>query len=87
MNQAWCRAVFGGVRLALQIQPGGKRSEVTGCVGDLLKIRLHAEPVDGKANNALISYLAGILDVPKSAIKLARGHTSKRKIVEIKAGI
>lgn len=85
MNQALCRAISGGVRLALQIQPSAKRSEVAGCIGDLLKIRLQAEPVDGKANDALIAYLAGILSVPKSAIKFARGHASKRKIIEIKA--
>jgi uncharacterized protein YggU (UPF0235/DUF167 family) len=83
MNQAWCSALSGGVRPALQIQPGAKRSEVTGCVGELLKIRLHAEPVDGKANDALIAYLAA-LRYPKAqsrshVVTQANGKSSKSR--------
>ena len=89
MNQAWCRPIAGGmqsggVRLALQIQANAKKSGVAGCIGDLLKIRLHAPPIDGKANEALISYLADILDVPKSTVTITHGHTGKRKIIEIR---
>lgn len=84
MSQAWCRAISGGIRLSLQIQPNAKRSGVAGCFADLLKIRLHAQPIEGKANDALISYLSDVLDVPKNAVSIARGHTAKRKIVEIK---
>lgn len=85
MSRAWCCAISGGVRLALQIQPNAKRSGVAGCYGDLLKIRLHAQPVEGKANEALIAYLSEALDVPKSAVSITHGHAAKRKIVEIKA--
>jgi uncharacterized protein (TIGR00251 family) len=70
----------------LHIQPNAKRSGVAGCFGDLLKIRLHAPPVDGKANEALISYLADMLDVPKNAVTITHGHTGKRKIIEITTG-
>lgn len=59
---------------------------MAGCFGEFLKIRLHAQPVDGKANEALISYLADMLDVPKNAVNISHGHTSKRKTVEIRAG-
>lgn len=68
----------------LQIQPNAKRNEVIGCFGDLLKIRLHAQPIDGKANEALIAYLADALDVSKRAVSIAHGHSAKRKTVEIK---
>ncbi|OGB20856.1 MAG: hypothetical protein A3I66_19855 [Burkholderiales bacterium RIFCSPLOWO2_02_FULL_57_36] len=84
MTQAWCCAISGGVRLALQIQPNAKKSGVVGCYADLLKIRLHAQPIEGKANEALISYLADVLDVPKNAVNITRGHTTKRKIVEVR---
>ena len=84
MNQTWCCAVSGGVRLTLQIQPNAKKSGVAGYFGDLLKIRLHAQPIDGKANEALISYLADALEVPKRAVSITHGHTAKRKTVEIR---
>lgn len=85
MSRAWCCAISGGVRLALQIQPNAKRSGVAGCYGDLLKIRLHAQPIEGKANEALIAYLSEVLNVPKSGISITHGHAAKRKIVEIMA--
>lgn len=83
MTHAWCSATTGGVRLALQIQPNAKKSGVARCFDGFLKIRLHAQPVDGKANEALIHYLADLLDVPKNAVSITHGHTAKRKTVEI----
>lgn len=58
---------------------------MAGCIGDLLKIRLHAQPIDGKANEALISYLADMLGVPKSTVAITHGSTGKRKIIDIKS--
>lgn len=85
MSKAWCSAVGGGIRLAVQITPNAKRSEVIGLLEDALKIRLQAQPIEGKANEALIRYIADMLDVPKSAVCITHGHTNKRKIIEIKA--
>jgi uncharacterized protein len=48
-----------------------------------LKIRLQAQPIEGKANEALMRYLADTLHVPKSAVSITHGHTSKRKIIEV----
>jgi uncharacterized protein (TIGR00251 family) len=52
-------------------------------VGDAYKVRLAAPPVDGKANEALIRFLAGRFDVAPSAVRIIRGLSSKMKIVEI----
>lgn len=71
------------ITLTLHIQPGAKKTEIAGEHGDALKIRLAAPPVDGKANAALLAYLAETLGVAKSAVTLKSGHTSRRKVVEI----
>lgn len=84
MQENWCRAGNGGqVTLTLHIQPGAKKTEVAGIHGDALKIRLAAPPVDGKANAALIDFIATVLDLPKAAITLKSGQTSRRKVLAI----
>ena len=85
MSKSWCSVVQGGIRLAVQITPNAKKSEVIGLLEDVLKIRLQAQPIEGKANEALIRYIADMLDVPKSAVNITHGHTNKRKIIEINA--
>ncbi len=80
----WLRQTAAGVGLTLHIQPGAKKTEFAGEHGDALKIRLAAPPVDGKANAALLAYLADLLGVPKSAVNLKSGQTSRRKVVEVR---
>jgi uncharacterized protein (TIGR00251 family) len=84
MSKEWCSAVQGGIRLVVHVTPNAKKSEVTGVQEDALKIRLHAQPIEGKANEALIRFVADSLDIPKSAVNITHGHTNKRKILEIK---
>lgn len=79
----WCSTVPHGICISVQIMPNAKKSEVIDVLGDALKIRLHAQPIEGKANEALIRFLANKLDVPKSAVTITRGHTNKRKMIEI----
>ena len=80
----WCRdAGNGRITLTLHIQPGAKKTEFTGLHGDALKIRLAAPPVDGKANAALISFVAESLHLPKAAVTLKSGQTSRRKVLEL----
>lgn len=79
----WLDALDGGCLLTLHIQPGAKKSEVVGVHGDALKIRLAAPPVDGRANEALIAFLAARLDLPKSALTLKSGQSSRRKRIEV----
>ncbi|MEC5159608.1 MULTISPECIES: DUF167 domain-containing protein [unclassified Janthinobacterium] len=83
MSKAWCSALPGGVRLAVQITANAKKTEVIGVLDDALKLKLHAQPIEGKANEALIRYLAATLAVPGSAITLTHGQTNKRKLLEI----
>ncbi len=80
----WFRqAADGRITLTLHIQPGAKKTEFAGRHGDALKIRLAAPPVDGKANEALIKFIADTLKLPKSAVNLKSGQTSRRKVVEV----
>ena len=80
----WFRVASDGrITLTLHIQPGAKKTEFAGLHGDALKIRLAAPPVDGKANEALIKFVAGVLRLPKSAVNLKSGQTSRRKVLEV----
>lgn len=83
MSKDWCSSGPKGIRITVQITPNAKKSEVIGVLDDALKIRLQAQPIEGKANEALTRYLADVLDVPKSAVTITHGHTSKRKSIEI----
>lgn len=83
MSRAWCSAVPGGVRLAVQITPNAKKTVVIGVLDDALKLKLQAQPIEGKANEALIKFLATALSVRQSAVTITHGHTNKRKLVEV----
>jgi uncharacterized protein (TIGR00251 family) len=83
MAENWLRAGKGHITLSLHIQPGAKKTEVAGVHGDALKIRLAAAPVDGKANAALIGFVADRLGLAKSAVSLKSGQTSRRKVLEV----
>ncbi len=82
----WCSAVPAGIRLAVQITANAKRTEVLGPLDEVLKIRLQAQPIEGRANLALIRYLAETLDVPRSAVVLTHGQSNKRKLLEVRNG-
>lgn len=83
MNDWYRLAGDGAISLTLHIQPGAKKTEFAGLHGDALKIRLAAPPVDGKANEALIRFIADTLGLAKSAVNLKSGQTSRRKVVEV----
>ena len=83
MTAVWLRQGERQTTLTLHIQPGAKKTEVAGEHGDALKIRLAAPPVDGKANAALIAFVADRLGLAKSAVSLKSGQTSRRKVLEV----
>jgi uncharacterized protein (TIGR00251 family) len=72
-----------GVRLRLRVLPRASRDEVAGVAGDAVRVRLTAPPVDGAANEALLRFLAGRLDLTRSAVTLVSGLTSRTKVVEV----
>ena len=81
----WLHRRESSATFTLHVQPGARKTEVVGLHGDALKIRLAAPPVDGKANAALIEFVAERLGRPKSAVRLVSGQTSRRKILEVDA--
>lgn len=65
------------------VQPGAKHTEVAGLHGDALKIRLNTPPIDGRANKALLTYLALFFKVPLRQVTLKRGDKSRYKTVVV----
>ena len=82
----WITATNTGVMLSVHACPRAARDQVQGLYGDAVKIRLRAPPADGKANDALITFLGKILDVPARHLIIVTGHSSRRKRVAI-AGV
>lgn len=88
MADAPWRATAGGLMLVVRLTPKGGRDAIDGVeiMSDgrpVLKARVRAAPEDGKANAALVEFLAKALRVPRSAVTLASGQTSRIKILEI----
>jgi uncharacterized protein (TIGR00251 family) len=67
----------------VRVVPRSKTTEVAGRHGDAIRIRLAAPPVDGAANDELIRFLAKRLDVSRSAVRIVRGITGRRKTVSV----
>ena len=73
----------GSIALRLHVQPRASSNGLAGLQGDMLKLRLTTPPVDGKANKAVIAYLAKLLHLPKSSITLRSGQQSRSKTIVI----
>lgn len=72
-----------GIALQLKISPNASKNEIIkfdGCI----KVKITAQPIDGKANRCLIEYLSKLFKVPKTSIEILRGETSKEKTILIK---
>ena len=78
------REVPGGVTLAVRAQPGAKKTAITGVYGEgdtaQLKIAVQAPPVEGRANEALIAFLAEAFGIPKRSVELVSGELSRSKV-------
>jgi uncharacterized protein len=78
------REVAGGVTLAIRAQPGAKKTAIVGVYGDgeaaQLKIAVQAPPVEGRANEALIAFLAEMFAIPKRSVELVSGELSRSKV-------
>ena len=73
-----------GILLGFKISPNGSKNEIIHN-GDEIKIKITAQPIDGKANKALTEFLSKHLKVPKTSIEIVKGQTSKDKILFIRA--
>lgn len=80
---SWLSETKDGVILNIHATPRASKSQIQGLHGEALKIRLQAPPVDGKANDALVEFLAGILDLGPRQVTILSGQTSRRKRVAI----
>lgn len=70
-------------RLRVYVQPRASRTELAGRHGTDLRIRLAAPPVDNAANDALVEFLAGRLSLPRRAVRIVAGQSSRHKTLEI----
>ena len=70
-------------RLKVKVVPGASQSEVSGWLGDILKVRVAAQPEKGKANLAVVALLAKSLGLSKRNVSVTSGKTSQQKIIEV----
>jgi uncharacterized protein (TIGR00251 family) len=73
-----------GATFRVTVHPRAKKNAITGEVGDALKLALTAPPVEGRANQACIKFLAEVLNVPRSSVTIAAGESSRNKVVHVR---
>lgn len=73
-----------GAIFAVKIHPRARRNAITGEIADALKLSLTAPPVEGRANEACIEFLANLLKVPRSSVTIASGQSSPRKVIRVR---
>jgi len=73
-----------GAQFAIRVQPRASRNAIAGLMGDAVKLAITAPPVDGKANQAVISYLAELFRVAKSSIVIVSGETGRNKLIAVR---
>ncbi len=73
----------GGIGFAVKVHPRARRNAITGVLGDALKLSLTTPPIDGKANQACIEFLAKFLKVPRSSVTIASGQSSRTKMIRV----
>ena len=77
------------MKLALKVTPGAKKNEILGWeddypqVGRVLKVKIAAPPVEGKANKEIVLFLARALGIPKTSVEVVHGTSGRIKLVEI----
>jgi hypothetical protein len=74
----------GAVTFSVKVVPRASKNQIAGVEGDAIKVRLNAPPVEGKANDTLIAFLADALDVRRAQVEIVTGHTSRRKVVRVR---
>jgi uncharacterized protein len=72
-----------GATFQVKVHPRARKNAITGEVGDALKVALTAPPVEGRANEACIAFLAEVLNVPRASVTIAAGKTSRNKVMVV----
>ena len=72
-----------GATFQVKVHPRARKNAITGTVGDALKLSLTTPPVEGRANEACIAFLAKLLNVPRSSVTIAAGESSRQKLIRI----
>jgi len=70
-------------KISLRVYPNASRNEVVGFTGGVLRVKVSAPPIKGKANRELITFLSRLLGVSKGSIDILKGHTARNKVVVI----
>jgi uncharacterized protein (TIGR00251 family) len=73
-----------GATFTVRVQPRARKNAILGELGDALKLALTAPPVEGRANEVCIEFLAEFLKVPRSSVTIAAGQTSRNKVVRVR---
>ena len=75
-----------GATFQVKVHPRARKNAVTGVLGDALKLALTAPPIEGRANDACIEYIAKFLNLPRSSVTIAAGESSRQKLIRV-AGV
>ena len=77
------------MKIALKVTPGARKNEILGWeedyprIGRVLRVKIAAPPVEGKANKEIVTFMAKSLGVPKSAVELLHGETGRIKLIQV----
>jgi len=71
------------MKITVKVVPNSKQTEFAGEFAGVWRVRVSAPPQENKANRCLVEWLASKLDIPKSMVRVLKGHTSSIKIIEI----
>lgn len=77
------------MKIALKVTPGARRNEILGWeddypqIGRVLRVKIAAPPVEGKANKEIVTFMAKTLSIPKSAVELLHGSTGRIKLIQV----
>lgn len=83
MSRPWLEPRGDGVRIRIHAQPGAKKSAVAGLHGAAVKIKIHAPPIEGRANAELVRFMADLLGCKRTQVTIAGGELGREKIVDV----
>jgi len=75
-----------GATFQVKVHPRARKNAITGVIGNALKLALTAPPIEGRANEAGIDFIAKFLNVPRSSVTIAAGESSRQKLIRV-AGV